>query len=96
MSNEYDDDDVYTPIPISDGDKITVKVTHTFLVNGQTQWATAEANIAVLPEETSDEASERAQAIALGTAFQTAENLATIIDAKREAALQAKKTKEIS
>lgn len=78
-----EDTEEYDSIPISPQDTITVKLTHTFIVGGQTQWATAEANISALTDETSDEVSERAQAIALGTVFQAADNLSAIIDERR-------------
>lgn len=78
------DEDIYEPIPVSDGDRLTVKLTHTFLVNGQTQWAAGEWQIAVLPEETSDEAIDRCSALAQETVFQNADILAANIDARRQ------------
>ena len=90
MSNE--DTEEYEPLPITDGDRVTVKLTHTFVINGQTQWAAAEFNIAVLPEETSDEASGRAQALALTTVFESADHMTAIIDERRQFARQLKET----
>jgi len=82
--NNQKDDDIYEPIPISDGDELTIKLTHTFVVNGQTQWAAAEWKVAVLPEETSDEAIERCSALAQETVFQNADILAANIDLRRQ------------
>lgn len=78
------DDDIYEPIPVSDGDKLSIKLTHTFIVNGQTQWAAAEWVVTVLPEETSDEAIERCSALAQETVFQNADILAANIDLRRQ------------
>lgn len=74
----------YEPLPISTGDTVSIKLTHTFVVNGQTQWAAGEWTIAVLPEETSDEAMERCSALAQETVFQNADILAANIDLRRQ------------
>lgn len=83
MSKDIDED-AYEPIPVSDGDRLTIKLTHTFVVNGQTQWATAEWVVAVLPEETSDEAIDRCSALAQEAVFQNADILAANIDIRRQ------------
>jgi hypothetical protein len=90
--NKEIDPDVYEPIPVSDGDELTIKLTHTFVVNGQTQWAAAEWKVAVLPEETSDEAIDRCSALTQETVFQNADILAANIDIRRQHQLNKNKT----
>jgi len=90
MSN---DDESYEPLPISTGDTVSIKLTHTFVVNGQTQWAAGEWTIAVLPEETSDEAMERCSALAQETVFQNADILAANIDLRRQHQMKNQKEK---
>jgi hypothetical protein len=93
MSNQIDED-TYEPIPISDNDQLSIKLTHTFVVNGQTQWAAAEWTIKVLPQETSDEAIERCSALAQETVFQNADILAANIDIRRQHQLNKNNTEK--
>lgn len=89
MSAEVDLDDVpeyedIVEMHVSPGDEFSLKFTHAFVANGQTQWVTAETKVAALPGETQSEVSLRVQVLTLDLLNDAADNYAAVIQERRE------------
>ena len=79
----FENYDGYTPIAVTEGDTFRIELTLPFSENSQTHWVKTASEIAVLPGETADDTADRAQEIALGLLFNTADRYKAILQQRR-------------
>lgn len=79
--SEPDDQEEYIPMEVGDTIKIELSLPFTtpFSPNNTSYWVKVGNEVSVLPGESADEAADRAQEIALGTLFNTADRYRAIL-----------------